>query len=236
LFLPLCTVLPGLAFAKGLPPSYQVFYRTDFAKGLDTCLGRQPGFSIVDAPGGGTGKVLKIEAEKGRVRSASLNFSRCMRLRSGRDYMVTWSTYIPADYINDKGQPEEIVAIRQGAGEGPSPFRLLIRDGEYEAWLGNGRVTKRFDLGPFGQMGRKSGDKGYWIRWALHYRPDATGKESVSDLYKNDVLVMTAGGVPNAYADDNAAYLQAGLEKDWQDSLVSRRAVYFSDVTIGAKP
>jgi hypothetical protein len=220
-----------------MPPSYQTFFSTDFASGFDSCLTSQnpAALSIIDAPGGGGGKVMKVRATRG-AGAAGVDFSNCSALKGGRDYMITWTTYVPPDYLVDKNNPETVFEIRQGHGSGPAPFSLSIRGDQYEADLHNGAAARHYDIGPVGGMGPQSGDKGYWVRWTLHYRPDAIGRNSATDLYKNDVLVMSANGVPNAYPGDDAAYIRTGVDKSWSGSELSQRSVYFGDIAIGAKP
>jgi hypothetical protein len=71
----LCAALlfPATGQAKGMPPAYQVFYSTRFAEGVDSCLDSQS-VHLVDAPGGGSGKVAKIEARRGG-NFAGMDFS-----------------------------------------------------------------------------------------------------------------------------------------------------------------
>jgi hypothetical protein len=228
--------LPVMCLAKGMPPSYQIFHNTAFVNGFDPCLIQQGSAMLTDAPGGGTGKVLKVDASRNGPAASGINFSGCNTFKLGREYMVTWTSFIPPDYITDKNQPEKIFEIHQGKGEGQSPLALSLHNGHYQADLHNGSKTHHYYVGPAGDMGKDSGDKGYWVRWSLHYRPDSTGKRSITDLYKNDVLVMTAPGVPNAYPQDNNAYLKVGIVKNWTGSGVTRRTLYFGDVAIGAKP
>lgn len=236
-------MLPAPADAKEMPDSYQLFYNTNFASGFGSCEVREAGkneLSIVAAPGNPEKKVAKIELHReGDLSRAEVSLANCSKIKNGRDYMITFSTYMPPDYLVDSRQSEKIVEIHQGTGSGPAPFSLSISGDKYVADLHNGTNGKHYVLGPAGSTMQKSGDKGYWIKWALHYRPDPTGARADTDLYKNSVLVMSADGVPNAYANDDNAYFKMGITKHWsgaQASAVSDRVMYFGDVAIGARP
>jgi len=76
------------------------------------------------------------------------------------------------------------------------------------------------------------------VKWRLHYSPDATGAQAITQVYKNDALVLHAAREPNAYAGDEKAYLKLGIYKwGWknQPSDVTSRTLFYGNVTVTVK-
>src|ERR1044072_188004 len=97
-------LLPAASFARGMPSAYQNFYKTDFSSGFDSCIVRQESakgsLATVAARGlpDGAAKVLKVSLRKDDGARAGVSLNRCSKFLPGRDYMVTWSTYMPPEY------------------------------------------------------------------------------------------------------------------------------------------
>jgi hypothetical protein len=229
---------PNIILARNLPANYQPYYAENFLSGFGSCVMKQGSVSLVNAPGGISGKVLKAQLRKSdNFPGSGIDLGRCGKIQAGHDYMIMWNAYIPPDALVDPRQSDGMVVIRSDSGA--TPFRLSLSGERYTVDIGNGKTDKRYDAGPAGGMGKQSGDKGYWIRWALHYFPDSRGGKSVTELYKNNTLVLAANGQPNASANGGDAHLEIGVFRpDWkrQPSNVSRRTMYYSEVTVGVKP
>jgi hypothetical protein len=230
-------LLPHGASGRNLPAGYHPYYATDFASGLASCMAKQGNVSVVPAPGGISGKVLKVHLSKSdNFHTAGIDLGQCWKIQPGREYMIMWSAYIPADTLVDTRQSDGMIEIQ--SGNASQPFRLSLDGDRYVVDIGNGDVSKRHEAGPAGGMGKQSGDKGYWVRWTLHYLPDANGKSGITELYKNSTLVLAANGEPNAVLDKDDSYLRIGISRpQWKDkpSNVSRRTMYFGDITVGIK-
>lgn len=240
-------LLPVAAYAAAgaaLPPGYQPLYRTDWQSGLDRGLMFQGpterSFEVGAAPGDASRKALKVTILKqddysrvaNGVPRAEVNFGPRVRFQAGREYWIAWSTYIPGEFQFDSKQPEGISQIHGGAAQGSPPWGIVLTNDRYEVQLRNGTRVETRDAGS------AAGDKGKWVAWSFHYRPDAAGGRAISELSKDGVEVLNADGRPNAYPDDNMGYLKIGIYKWWwkeRPSDVTERTLYFGDVLIGVK-
>jgi hypothetical protein len=224
--------------------SYQVIYRADFAAGIDRSLllqGPRPdSFALVDAPGGHGGKALRISINRSDNFSGVANgVPRAevsvagTRIAQGREYFIEWTEYLPSDYAFDSAQPEGLAQIHSGPSAGTPPLSLTLEaGGKYQVDVrdGNGSLVDSRAAG--------AADRGRWVKWAMHYRGDASGSTSISEVVKDGVVVASSNGRRNAYAGDNAAYFKAGIYKWWwqeRPSDVQTRTIYLADITISAK-
>ncbi len=241
----------ALGQEKGSPavaPGYHLAYVAKFTAAIDPAIGQQKptpdSLTIVDAPGGKPGRCLRVTMQQtddySKVANGSprceLSFGRQFFFAPGKDYLVEWSTFIPVDFPFDAPQTEGITQIHHGLRTGSPPFMLALRGNRYQVELRGGpqeqiKTTKH-------PLDNAEVDRGHWVRWRLHYSPDATGAQAVTQLYKNDALVLNAAGSPNAYAGDEKAYLKLGIYKwGWknQPSDVTSRTLYYGDVTVTVK-
>ncbi|WP_122171223.1 heparin lyase I family protein [Burkholderia stabilis] len=216
------------------------FYRSDWASGIDARLRLQEPAPQNIATGelpGIHGPLLRVTMNRlqdfsgvasGTPRS-EISFSPVFRFVNGRDYEVSWSTVIPADYRFDSRQPELIAQLHQGGNDGSPPFALLLNAGKYEVDVRGapGTPTQSFAFGD------PSADRGQPVRWVLRYRPDDRGGDALTDVFRNGERVVHVTGTPNAYPDDRQAYFKLGLYKWWwktRPSDVNERTMYYGDI------
>lgn len=86
--------------------------------------------------------------------------------------------------------------------------------------------------------GSAAADRGRWVRWTLHYRPDAGGANAIMELDKDGARVLAANGVPNAWPNDDRSYFKIGIYKWWwkeRPSDVAERTMFFGDVVVGMR-
>ena len=242
-------LIPAMAYAQGpsknVPAGYTIIYSTDFNRGFDGQLRLQAptnsSLTIVDSPGGRGGKAVKVDINDSDdfssvangVPRAEVSLANIARFQAGKDYFIAWSTYIPADYQFDLKQPESIAQIHEGPNKGQPPWGIVLTGGHYQVDLRGGPES-----GQHIDIGNAQEDKGSWVDWGLHYKPDPTGAGSVTELYKNGTMVLDKSGVPNAYPGDDQSYFKVGIYKWWwktRPSDVSRRILYITDVSIGSK-
>ncbi len=242
-------LIPALAYAqdfsRNAPPGYTIIYSTNFNNGFDSRLQLQAPDSsslvIVDSPGDHGGKAVKIEINDSDnfssvangVPRAEVSLANIVRFQAHKDYFIAWSTYLPGDYQFDFKQPESIVQIHEGPNKGQPPLGIELVQGHYQVDLRGGPES-----GQHIDIGDAQEDKGRWVEWNLHYNADPTGEESVTELYKNGVIVLNKNGVPNAYPQDNRSYFKIGIYKWWwqtRPSDVTTRILYFTDVGIWTK-
>jgi hypothetical protein len=168
------------------------------------------------------------------IPRAEVAFDFVPRFSLGSEYEISWSTYIPDDYKFDGKQPEIVAQLHQSSNLGSPPFALML-------WGSRYRVEVRGAVGPsfyLGEFGNAEEDRGRLTSWALHYRPDDTGKNALVELYRNGKKVFRASGYPDAYAGETKAYLKLGLYKWWwrsRPSDVTERCLYYGDVTVRSK-
>ncbi len=230
------------------PPGYRALYATDFTGGLDPRINQQRptdiSLMIVDSPGGRGGKCLRVTMRRsddfskvanGAPRS-ELSFGGQFRLKEGADYLLAWSTFIPVEHRFDSQQPESIAQIHQSLRTGSPPFLLMLGDRQYQVDIRGGRADHLIKTGR--SLGSAEGDLGKWVHWRLHYIADSTGSAAVLRLFKNGALVLDASGKPNAYANDQDAYLKVGIYKwAWKKSAsdVEIRTLFYDDISAAVK-
>ncbi|AOJ18073.1 hypothetical protein WJ11_01290 [Burkholderia cenocepacia] len=153
-------------------------------------------------------------------------------LRTGKEYLIRWRIYLPTDFEFDGRQMEIITQLHQGTRNGPPPIMLTLLGNGYEFSVRGGADTRH---GVGLRMCCAAADRGRWVEWTMRYAPDASGRDAVTQLWKDGVHVFDGSGKPNAYPDDDKAYLKFGVYKpEWQKlpSDIERIALYFSDVRV----
>jgi hypothetical protein len=166
------------------------------------------------------------------VPRAEISFAGRFTFEAGREYLVTWSTCLPADFPFDSKQPEGIGQIHEGVPKGSPPWGMTLIGDRYQVQLRDGSQVQTRDIGS------ATGDRGHWVQWALHYRPDASGASAITELSKDGAAALSANGVPNAYPGDSQAYFKIGIYKWWwqeRPSDVSALTMFFGDVVARAK-
>lgn|GEM_PF-850143 len=164
-----------------------------------------------------------------------LVFAPVARFAIGNEYQVRWSTMIPANYQLDSQQPEIITQLHQSSDQGSPPFALMLNGLQYQVDIRGGAGTPSRSF----EFGAPTTDEGKVVTWLLNYRPDDTGTSSVTDLYKDGVLVVHSIGYPNAYPGEQNGYLKIGVYKWWwltRPSDVTQRTMYYGDVQISGRP
>ncbi|WP_175884030.1 heparin lyase I family protein [Burkholderia sp. BCC0044] len=223
----------------GLPEGTH-FYRSDWARGIDSRLRLQVPAPQNIATGGISGirgPLLRVMMRRSQNFSgvasgtprSEVSFFPVFRFVNGRDYEVRWSTVIPADYRFDARQPELIAQLHQGSNDGSPPFALLLNAGTYEVDVRGapGTPSRSFAFGD------PSADRGRLVRWVLRYRPDDRGIDALTEVFRNGERVVHATGVPNAFPNERQAYFKIGLYKWWwktRPSDVTDRTMYYGDV------
>ncbi|MDR3404443.1 MAG: polysaccharide lyase [Chthoniobacter sp.] len=251
----LCWLLAVASVALGqekdtpaVAPGYHLICATKFQTAIDPAIGQQKptpdSLAIVDAPGRRSGRCLRVTMQQtddySKVANGSprceLSFGRQFFFAPGKDYLVEWSTFIPADFQFDAPQTEGITQIHHGLRTGSPPFMLALRGNHYQVELRGGPKEQIKTIKH--PLDNAEADRGHWVKWRLHYSPDAIGAQAITRVYKNGALVLDAAREPNAYAGDEKAYLKLGIYKwGWknQPSDVTSRTLYYGDVTVAAK-
>jgi Polysaccharide lyase len=251
-------LLCGLAACGGHTPDqelmradpagrYQTLYATDWADGIDASLGRQAAtadaLSVVADPLDPTRYALQASIARdddfshvanGSPR-AELVFSNAARFEAGRDYVVRWTTLIPASFEFGPHETQLITQIHQGTASGPPPIMLTLSSADYTFSERGGEHTEH-GRGP--RICCAPDDRGKWVHWTLRYVPDSTGLHAVTQLWKDAQLVYEGRGAPNAYPDDRQAYLKIGLYKPgWQTSgsSVDKLTILYGPLSIGVR-
>ena len=230
---------------SGRLSSYRTLFETDWSAGLSPRIGIQaPALDdivVMPDPASNPRKVVRVSVSRQedftRVASgtprAELVFSPVAAFSPGHDYLIRWSTYLPAGFGLDPLQMAIITQIHHGMASGSPPIMLTLAGAQYTFSERGGAHTEH---GQGVTLCCASKDEGRWVTWALQYVPDATGQHASTRLWKDDLLVYSSSGVPNAYANDDNAYLKMGLYKpDWKvaPTSVSRITLFFGPVYIG---
>ena len=166
------------------------------------------------------------------VPRAEISFAGRFVFEAGREYLVRWSTCLPADFRFDTKQPEGIGQIHEGAPQGSPPWGMNLAGDRYQVQLRDGNRVQTRDIGSAAQ------DRGRWVRWMLHYRPDSSGANAIMELDKDGARILSANGIPNSYPNDNRAYFKIGIYKWWwkeRPTDVSERTIFFGDVAVEVK-
>lgn len=241
----------GLAYGAPAPTghesgAYTHIYRSMWRQGVDPHLTIQApdkdSISTVVMPQFGD-VVLKVVMRRSDyishrvsgVPRAEVVFAPVARFAPGHEYEVRWTTMTPSGYPIDSLQPEIITQIHHSSSTGSPPFSLMLSGTHYQVDVRGGLGTPSQSYA----FGAPLKDDGKIVAWVLRYRPDDTGKNALTDLYKDGVLVVHSTGKPNAYPDDKKAYLKIGVYKWWwntRPSDVSERTMYYGNVEINERP
>jgi hypothetical protein len=227
----------------GIEREYAKVFYSDWGQGIPSELVVQKASAddviVVDDPVRSKRRALKVgishdedfsHVANGAPR-AEVVFPGQLRFEAGHDYLVRWSTYIPSSYVSDPDESVVITQIHQGGCcSGPPPVMLTLRGDHYEfAEHFDGRGVRQQSLANF------TGDIGRWVNWTLKYVPDPDGVRARTELRKDDIVVYSSVGLPNAYADHQTSYLKMGLYKsNWNVGVggAERISLLFGAVSI----
>ncbi|MFM0310427.1 heparin lyase I family protein [Paraburkholderia sp. RL17-383-BIF-A] len=163
-------------------------------------------------------------------------FARAAKIVSGREYRIEWTTLLPADFVFDDDQMQIIMQIHQtDMWVGSPPIMLQLHGSDYVFSERGGSDTRH---GHDASLPGASSDRGKWVRWTLHYRPDSTGEHAVTELWKNGTQVFASRGVPNEYPQERHAYLKLGVYKpSWQNfrSKTTETGLFYGPVSISER-
>lgn len=211
--------------AQNIGDGYKLMYFEDWEEGLPANIEKQMvnshDLKVVRTRDALFDKALRASVEKGedftRVANgkprAEVVFPIPVRFKPGVDYLINWSTKIPHNFGFYSSQI--ITQIHQGQAAGSPPIMLALTQRGYvfRQGGGGGNVKQSTDVCC------ASNDKGKWVRWRLHYRPDSTGRlGGITQLWKDNQLVVDTVGQINAYPNDKLAYLKLGIYMpgDWK--------------------
>lgn len=207
----------GLSSAGELAKSYRLLYFSDWRDGISSDMERQSARNediVIDRLQGSEFndqphvKVEKYEdvsrVANGKPRGEVV-LPPEVRFQLGGDYLIRWFTYIPADYWFYSS--EITTQIHQGPGSASPPIMLALTQRGYvfrQQGQEQGSLLEQ-------DVCRASADRVKWVQWTLHYRPDGSGKTSITQLWKDCGLVFNTIGQVNAYHEDNSAYFKLGI-------------------------
>ncbi|MGZ3238227.1 MAG: heparin lyase I family protein [Burkholderiaceae bacterium] len=227
----------GMNSSNGFRSIYQTGFQTGIDNGLMLQQPNANSIQIAQSPCSPNRNSLRVAMRRqddysrvaNGVPRAEVNFFGRFTFQMRQEYRVNWSTCLPPDFQFDSQQPEGITQIHSGQPQGSPPFGLTLVGARYEAQLRNGSHTQTFNIGS------ANSDRGRWVHWTLHYRPDSSGTNAISELEKDGAIVMSANGQPNAYPNDSRGYLKVGIYKWWwkdRPSDVTERTMYFGDIVV----
>lgn len=230
--------------------AYVTLYETDWQQGIDPRAGIQAnpdGISLVSGPADSAEtapdarKVLRAHIDRSEryagiangVPRAELLFPTPVRFEQNRDYLIRWSTWLPAGFAFDPRQLMIITQVNQGRWTGAPTLALALLGDRYAISVHGG---VRHDIVSAGKwLCCASADRGRWVHWAIHYVPDETGQHAITELFKDGARVFAAYGAPNAYPAVNDAYLKLGLYKpkwDMAPSDVATSTVLYGPLSV----
>jgi hypothetical protein len=221
----------------------QVLYHVDWQNGIDPNIVQQsnPGGLIVTSdPTGRYNRVLRAKIQRLQDFSGIANGTPRaelilpVRFVQGTTYRIHWFTMLPQDVQFDARQFVIFTQIHQESKtNGSPPLALAQQDNRYAITQRGGTDPKRASAGQWLCCSEQNINK--WVAWDLRYRPGAAGADSMTELRRDGALVFSAYGLPNAYPDDNKAYLKIGLYKpEWKlkQSTVDDVSMFYGPVTI----
>jgi hypothetical protein len=227
--------------------TYEIRYSRNWLDGIGSGIGVQANprdIVIVDDPVYPGRKVLRVSISKNEnflkiangVPRAELLFPQPVRFAQGTDYLIQWSTYIPADFAFDSKQAVIITQIHQGKWIGGPTVALALLGTRYALSERGGQSSANVSAGKWLCCADK--DRGRWVSWALRYVADENGRRATTQLWRDGRSVFATQGVPNAYPGVQDAYLKMGLYKSgWnsEPSDVDRIAMLFGPVSVSSK-
>ncbi|MBB4511985.1 heparin lyase I family protein [Paraburkholderia fungorum] len=235
----------GGSWSFAADDTYAVMYRSAWREGIDPRLTIQApkpdAISVGTIPQFGE-EALRVSMHRsddfstteGHVPRAEIVFAPVARFGNGHEYELRWSTMIPMDYLLDSQQPEIITQVHQSSHFGSPPVSLILVDGRY-------RVEVRTEPGkPIHSytFGAPADDRGRVVKWMLQYRPDDTGAQALTNVYKDGMRVVHSVGEPNAFPGERNAYFKIGIYKWWWNSRssdVNDRTMYYGNVEIAER-
>lgn len=228
------------------PSDYRTIYSNAWSNGLDGLMFQQAvptNIALVNDPVAPDRRAIRVELRKNldfsrlvnRLPRAEFLLPRNILLTPGHEYLIRWRTYLPHDFRFDSKQFAIVTQIHQGEHSGSPPFMLQLVGSEYAISIRGGR-----DMAHDTQQHLccATNDRGRWVNWMIRYAPDSSGRRAITQVWKDNVAVFDANGVPNAYIGDRHSYLKFGIYKpSWQTypTDVDALAMYFGEVTIDAK-
>ncbi|MFM0395709.1 heparin lyase I family protein [Paraburkholderia phytofirmans] len=225
---------------SSLGSTFTTLARSDWQAGLGLLSSVQSpsadNVTIVDDPFVAGRKVVQVYVRSGQNYSqvangsvrAEMVFKRDVKFVQKQDYLVRWSTYIPASYVFDPKLLMVITQIHQSALAGSPAMELDLNGSNYVVSV-RGNSHEAYSK----QICCASQDQGKWVNWALRYVPDSSGAHASTQLWKNGVAVFATQGVPNAYPGDNDAYLKMGIYLLSPFQSLNQITLLFGEVTIG---
>ncbi|MDE1179735.1 heparin lyase I family protein [Paraburkholderia sp.] len=235
---------PGMV---ALAATYQSLYESDWTAGIDQRIGVQSngaGIAIVDDPLNPQRKVIRATIDRSQdysgvangVPRAELLFPAPVRFAQQHDYLIRWSTFLPADFEFDNQQLTIMTQVHQGEWVGGPTIALAIQGSRYAISMHGGENHTDVSAGKW--LCCADADRGHWVNWSLHYVPDDSAQHALTELYKDGVSIFANRDAANAYPDVQNAYLKIGLYKpDWMSkaSDVSRSTVLFGPVRVSVR-
>lgn len=230
------------ALATTFDTMYSVNWQAGIPPEMDLQSARLGDISVVGDPSVAGRHAVQIsissDEDFSRVANGSpraeMVFPASVRFTAGKDYLVSWATYIPQTFQSDPNLSLIITQIHQGAWSGPPPVMLAIRGENYEISERGGAATSVSGK----RLCCAFADKGKWIYWTLRYVPDPTGYHALTQLWKDGLSVYASRGIANAYADGQDSYLKMGLYKtklEGDSKNVNRIVMTYGAVSVGRR-
>ncbi|MCA8102051.1 MULTISPECIES: polysaccharide lyase [Burkholderia cepacia complex] len=225
---------------------YRSVYSNSWHSGLGGLTFQQTAptnITLVNDPVASGRRAIRVELRKNqdfshlinRLPRAEFLLPRDIQFASGHEYLIRWRTYLPSDLGFDSKQFAIITQIHQGAHSGSPPVMLQLFGSEYVISVRGGRDTT-YDTQR--HLCCAANDRGRWVDWVIRYAPDSSGRQAITQVWKDELAVFEANGIPNAYVGDQHSYLKFGIYKpSWQTypTDVDALAVYFGDISVDVK-
>jgi hypothetical protein len=223
-------------------------FATDWGHGVDPLLTIQSpnprDIAVVPDPVFPTRSAVRVQIERGEDYSHVANgtprgemaFAKAVNFSSGHEYRVEWATLLPSAFVFDSDQMQIVMQIHQAdKWSGSPPIMLMLQGADY-MFSERGGSDPRHSRDVL--LRDAAADRGKWIRWMLDYTPESTGSGATTELWKDGILVYSSRGFPNAYPDDQHAYLKLGVYKpSWQTfrSTVNETGLFYGPVSIAER-
>ncbi|ACD20346.1 conserved hypothetical protein [Paraburkholderia phytofirmans PsJN] len=230
-----------------LASTYDKLFSTEWKGGIDTGIAIQanPGdIAVVDDPVVAGRKAVRVHVNRAEdfskiangVPRAELIFPKAVSFAQGPDYLLRWSTFIPAGASFDNKQAVIITQVHQGERTGGPTIALSLQGNRYAISERGGANTSTVSAGKW--LCCADADQGKWVNWSLRYIADDSGHHASTQLWKDGRSVFASQGIPNAYPGVQDAYLKLGLYKSaWNSSPsdVSEITFFFGPVSVSKK-
>ncbi|MFM0289997.1 heparin lyase I family protein [Paraburkholderia megapolitana] len=232
-------VANGIAGA-GFQLVFETSWKNGFERGMGTQAAQPADVAVVDDPLSPGHKAVRIHIGKDEnfahvangLPRAELLLPQSVHFETGREYLIRWSTLLPAGFRFDSQKMAIVTQIHQSALSGSPPFMLTLLGPDYTASERGGTNTVH---GRGARICCASSDVARWVHWALYYTPDASGHRAITQLWKDGVKVFDSHGMPNAYPDEQRAYLKLGVYKPgWQQtpSDIDEITLFYGPVSV----